>query len=81
MDIMSVSSGNGGQECVGAYSAAERQHVGGNCQSRIRDDISTKVRESRQPETRRQLETRSQKACSKKTTNSPLAQALEPTLK
>ena len=80
-DNMGIPSGNGGQECVGAYSAAERQHVGGNRQSRIRDDTSTKVMESRQAETRRQLETRRQKVCCKKTTNSPLAHSLEPTLK
>ena len=78
-DITSVPSDNGGQECVGAYSAAKRQHVGGNRQSRICDDVSTKIMESRQ------LEAHSQKACSKaleeKTINSPLAHSLEPTLK
>ena len=46
-DTTNTSSDNGGQECVGACSAAGIQHAGGNRQSRIRNDAPTKVDVSR----------------------------------
>ena len=53
-DTTITSSDNGGQECVGACSAVGIQHAGGNRQSRIRSDTSTKVEESRRCVTYRQ---------------------------
>ena len=46
-DTTITSSDNGGQECVGACSSDGIEHAGGNRQSRIRSDASTKVEESR----------------------------------